>query len=71
VLDALGDFKLAGVAIQGSFKLHRSGHDLHKKILAELFSNPDYYEVIEGASSMSAESPAGIAYGSEWIPSIA
>ncbi len=50
VLDALGDFKLAGIAIQGHFRLHRAGHDLHSLILAEIFKNPDNYEIVEGTS---------------------
>ena len=47
VLDALGDFKLAGVAIQGFVRLHRGGHDLHRQLLAEIFKNPDCFEIID------------------------
>jgi UDP-3-O-[3-hydroxymyristoyl] N-acetylglucosamine deacetylase len=47
VLDALGDFKLAGVAIQGYVRMHRAGHELHNQLLAAIFSNPDNYEIIE------------------------
>jgi len=68
VLDALGDFKLAGVSIQGAFKLHRSGHDLHKMILAELFSDPNHYEVIEGVDGLTGDIPTLIG---ELVPSIA
>jgi UDP-3-O-[3-hydroxymyristoyl] N-acetylglucosamine deacetylase len=68
VLDALGDFKLAGVSIQGAFKLHRSGHDLHKMILAELFSNPNHYEVIEGVDGLTGDISTLIG---ELVPSIA
>lgn len=46
VLDALGDFKLSGVSICASFKLHRAGHDLHRALLTEIFKNPENYEVI-------------------------
>ena len=71
VLDALGDFKLAGVAIQGSFKLHRSGHDLHRLILAEIFSNPDHYEVLDGAADENQLSrPEAVVLG-DLISSIA
>jgi UDP-3-O-[3-hydroxymyristoyl] N-acetylglucosamine deacetylase len=45
VLDALGDFKLAGISIQGYFRLHRAGHDLHRQLLVEIFKNPDNYEL--------------------------
>lgn len=47
VLDALGDFKLAGIQVQASFKLHRAGHDLHRSILAEIFKDPSCYEIVE------------------------
>lgn len=47
VLDALGDFKLAGLAIEASFKLHRAGHDVHRLLLAEIFKDPANYEVCE------------------------
>ncbi len=46
VLDALGDFKLAGIGLLGHFRLHRAGHDLHSKLLEEIFRNPDNYEII-------------------------
>jgi UDP-3-O-[3-hydroxymyristoyl] N-acetylglucosamine deacetylase len=46
VLDALGDFKLAGIAIQGYVRLHRAGHDLHSQLLAAIFANPDNYEIV-------------------------
>jgi UDP-3-O-[3-hydroxymyristoyl] N-acetylglucosamine deacetylase len=55
VLDALGDFKLAGIPIHGAFKLHRSGHDLHRAILAEIFSNPNHYEVLDFSEQMDQD----------------
>lgn len=48
VLDALGDFKLAGLPICASFRLHRAGHDLHKQVLTEIFKSPHHYEIVEG-----------------------
>lgn len=62
-LDALGDFKLAGIQIVGSFKLHRAGHDLHRSILAEVFKDPENYEIIEtlGESAKPATEAAKIA----------
>ena len=53
VLDALGDFKLAGIAIQGFFRLHRAGHDLHSQLLTEIFKNPDHFEIIDGSGKTS------------------
>jgi UDP-3-O-[3-hydroxymyristoyl] N-acetylglucosamine deacetylase len=49
VLDALGDFKLAGIGIQAFIRLHRAGHDLHRQLLNEIFRNPDHYEIIDGS----------------------
>ncbi len=57
VLDALGDFKLAGIAIQAHIKLHRAGHDLHRQLLDSIFKNPDHFEIIDG----SEESRSGVA----------
>lgn len=47
VLDALGDFKLAGIELQAYFRLHRAGHDLHTQLLNAIFSNPDNFEIID------------------------
>jgi UDP-3-O-[3-hydroxymyristoyl] N-acetylglucosamine deacetylase len=49
VLDALGDFKLAGVAIQAYFRMHRAGHELHDQLLKAIFANPDCFEIIDGS----------------------
>ncbi|MBU6374426.1 MAG: UDP-3-O-[3-hydroxymyristoyl] N-acetylglucosamine deacetylase [Bdellovibrionales bacterium] len=38
VLDALGDFALAGHPIQARIQLHRSGHDLHRALLGEILA---------------------------------
>jgi UDP-3-O-[3-hydroxymyristoyl] N-acetylglucosamine deacetylase len=55
VLDALGDFKLSGYAIQGYFRLHRSGHDVHSQLLKAIFAQPENYEIIgHSAGSTSA-----------------
>jgi len=50
VLDALGDFKLAGIAIQGYIRLHRAGHDLHSQLLNEIFKDPDNFEIIDSSA---------------------
>jgi UDP-3-O-[3-hydroxymyristoyl] N-acetylglucosamine deacetylase len=46
VLDAIGDFKLAGLEIQGHFRLHRAGHEIHRKLLAEILSSTANYEIV-------------------------
>lgn len=56
VLDALGDFKLAGVELQAYFRLHRAGHDLHSQILNEIFSHPDHFELIDDVQQDSKSS---------------
>lgn len=48
VLDALGDFKLAGIALQACFRLHRAGHDLHNQLLIEIFKNAENFEIVDG-----------------------
>ena len=50
VLDALGDFKLAGIEIHAFVRLHRAGHDLHSQLIAAIFRDPDNYEIIDGAA---------------------
>lgn len=50
VLDAMGDFKLAGIAIQAYIRLHRAGHDLHSQLLAAIFKDPDNFEIVDGTS---------------------
>lgn len=50
VLDALGDFGLAGIALHTYVRLHRAGHDLHSQLLLAIFSNPDNFEIIDEAS---------------------
>jgi UDP-3-O-[3-hydroxymyristoyl] N-acetylglucosamine deacetylase len=51
VLDALGDFKLAGIQIQAYFRLHRAGHDLHSQLLSAIFKDPDCFEIIDGTTA--------------------
>lgn len=55
VLDAIGDFALAGVALQARFRLHRAGHDIHSLILKEIFRHPDHFEMIEDGSADEQE----------------
>ena len=47
ILDALGDFKLAGIPMRGYFRLHRAGHDLHRQLLNAIFRDPDNFEIID------------------------
>jgi UDP-3-O-[3-hydroxymyristoyl] N-acetylglucosamine deacetylase len=49
VLDALGDFKLAGINMHAYVRLHRAGHDLHSQLLSAIFKDPDNYEIVNGS----------------------
>lgn len=56
VLDAIGDLKLAGIAIHAFIQLHRSGHDLHSQLLAEIFKDPSCYEIVDGDAGEAYDS---------------
>ena len=49
VLDALGDLKLAGIGIHAYIRLHRAGHDLHSRLMTEIFSDPNNFEIMDGS----------------------
>lgn len=46
VLDALGDFMLAGFPLRAKVRLYRAGHDLHAKLLAAIFMDERNYEIV-------------------------
>jgi len=46
ILDCIGDLYLAGNPLVGTFSGHRSGHDLHNKLLRKLFADPTAWEII-------------------------
>ncbi|MDR3607730.1 MAG: UDP-3-O-acyl-N-acetylglucosamine deacetylase [Oligoflexia bacterium] len=48
VLDALGDFKLAGIGMRAFIRMHRSGHELHGQLVEAIFKDPNNYEIIGG-----------------------
>jgi UDP-3-O-[3-hydroxymyristoyl] N-acetylglucosamine deacetylase len=50
VLDALGDFKLAGINMHAYVRLHRAGHDLHAQLLSAIFKDPNNYEIVNGTA---------------------
>lgn len=55
VLDALGDFKLSGLHLQANVRLHRSGHDLHRLLLAEILSDAAHYDLLTAPGHVAAE----------------
>lgn len=56
VLDAIGDFKLAGYDFKGSFRLHRPGHELHYRLLMAIFSDTANFEI----ESMKSDSKQAV-----------
>jgi UDP-3-O-[3-hydroxymyristoyl] N-acetylglucosamine deacetylase len=47
ILDSVGDFALTGYQLVGHIKGCRSGHDLNHKLVTELLSRPDCWELVE------------------------
>jgi UDP-3-O-[3-hydroxymyristoyl] N-acetylglucosamine deacetylase len=59
ILDAIGDLYLIGKPLLASYKAFRSGHALNNKLLRELLSRPDAYEIVTFAKE--SEAPRGFA----------
>jgi UDP-3-O-[3-hydroxymyristoyl] N-acetylglucosamine deacetylase len=45
ILDAIGDMKLAGIAVRARFEGRRSSHALNNALLRALFAEPENYEI--------------------------
>ncbi len=59
ILDAMGDLYLIGKPLLASYSAFRSGHALNNKLLRELLSRPEAYEVISFSDERQA--PLGFA----------
>ena len=59
ILDAMGDLYLLGKPLLASYVAFRSGHALNNKLLRELLSQPDAYEVVTFEDARRA--PPGLA----------
>jgi UDP-3-O-[3-hydroxymyristoyl] N-acetylglucosamine deacetylase len=46
VLDAIGDLYLLGYSLIGSFKGHKSGHEVNNKLLRKLLAQEDAWELV-------------------------
>jgi UDP-3-O-[3-hydroxymyristoyl] N-acetylglucosamine deacetylase len=57
ILDAMGDLYIIGKPLLAAYGAFRSGHALNNKLLRELLSQPDAYEVVTFDDEASA--PAG------------
>ncbi len=59
ILDAMGDLYLAGKPLLAAYSAFRSGHALNNRLLRELLSQPDAYEMVVFDDERQA--PAGFA----------
>jgi UDP-3-O-[3-hydroxymyristoyl] N-acetylglucosamine deacetylase len=59
ILDAMGDLFLIGKPLLASYLAFRSGHAMNNKLLRELLSQPDAYEVVSFEDARKA--PPGLA----------
>jgi UDP-3-O-[3-hydroxymyristoyl] N-acetylglucosamine deacetylase len=50
ILDAIGDFALAGVRLKAKFHGINSGHALNNQLLRVLFATPDAWRLVQGSS---------------------
>jgi UDP-3-O-[3-hydroxymyristoyl] N-acetylglucosamine deacetylase len=58
ILDAMGDLYCLGKPLLGAYSAHRSGHALNNKLLRELVSRKDCYELVSFDEADKA--PAGL-----------
>ena len=59
ILDAMGDLYLLGRPLLAAYSAFRSGHALNNRLLRELLSRPDAYEVVSFSDERQA--PRGLA----------
>jgi UDP-3-O-[3-hydroxymyristoyl] N-acetylglucosamine deacetylase len=59
ILDAMGDLYLLGKPLLAAYSAFRSGHAMNNKLLRELLSRPDAYEIVTFDDEKTA--PAGFA----------
>lgn len=59
ILDAIGDLYCIGKPMLAAYSAFRSGHALNNKLLRELLSHPDAYDIVTFADEKKA--PAGFA----------
>jgi UDP-3-O-[3-hydroxymyristoyl] N-acetylglucosamine deacetylase len=59
ILDAMGDLYILGKPLLAAYSAFRSGHALNNRLLRELLSRPDAYEVV--TFDNASEAPRGLA----------
>jgi len=71
VMDALGDFMLAGYPMRGFVRLHRAGHEIHRRLLVEIFQDPSCYEIVHGIPSyLPIQVPLNLAGSEVFVPRV-
>ena len=59
ILDAMGDLYVLGKPLLASYSAFRSGHAMNNRLLRELLSRPDAYEMVTFEDERTA--PKGLA----------
>ena len=59
ILDAMGDLYIVGKPLLAAYSAFRSGHAMNNRLLRELLSQPDAYEVV--SFDKSSQAPKGFA----------
>jgi UDP-3-O-[3-hydroxymyristoyl] N-acetylglucosamine deacetylase len=71
LLDAVGDFALAGALLHGRFVAHRSGHALNNHLLRALFADPANWRLLSSdAARVSVPSGVRMGDGSAVLPGL-
>jgi UDP-3-O-[3-hydroxymyristoyl] N-acetylglucosamine deacetylase len=60
ILDAMGDLYILGKPLLAEYSAFRSGHAMNNRLLRELLSRPDAYEVV--TFEKEAQAPRGFAH---------
>ncbi|MEJ2200182.1 MAG: UDP-3-O-acyl-N-acetylglucosamine deacetylase, partial [Desulfuromonadaceae bacterium] len=67
ILDAIGDFSLAGYPVLGHFKTYKSGHDINHQIIEKILHSPGCWRLVEFTEKDLQEAllaaPAALASG--------
>ncbi len=59
ILDAMGDLYIVGKPLLAAYSAFRSGHAMNNRLLRELLSQPDAYEIV--SFDKSSQAPKGFA----------
>jgi UDP-3-O-[3-hydroxymyristoyl] N-acetylglucosamine deacetylase len=68
ILDAIGDLYMLGRPLLASYTAHKSGHALNNKLIRELLSQPDTYELVTFDTPDTAPRSLFDQSVREWLP---